>query len=170
MFWLFICLFILAFVLSLFPFFVHSFRCSLVLLLYHCVHSHVFSFLYSSVPVFLVFLILYVLNSDLLGQYSSVSTIGGPIEAHYSITLLFLGQKGAKKKIFQRSLGSPPSDYWALPRKIIFSFFLIHWWRQVLQRNQVLNELIPFFTLWDGTFSSVLIAFFHTCTYWQAAL
>ena len=170
LFWLFICLFILAFVLSLFPFFVHSFRCSLVLLLYHCVHSRVFSFLHSSVPVFLVILILYVFNSGLLGQYSSVSTIRGPIEAHYSVTLLFLGQNGAKKKIFQRSLGSPPSDYWALPRKIIFSFFLIHWWRQVLQRNQVLNELIPFFTLWDGTFSSVLIAFFHTCTYWQAAL
>ena len=105
----------------------------------------VFSFLHSSVPVFLVFLILYVFNSGLLGQYSSVSTIRGPIEAHYSVTLLFLGQNGAKKKIFQRSLGSPPSDYWALPRKITFSFFLIHWWRQVLQRNQVLNELIPFF-------------------------
>ena len=111
MFWLFICLFILTFVLSLLPFFVHSFRCSLVLLLYHCVHSLVFSFLHSSVPVFLVFLILYVFNSGLLGQYSSVSTIRGPIEAHYSITLLFLGQNGAKKKIFQRSLGSPPSDY-----------------------------------------------------------
>ena len=108
MFWLFICLFILALVLSLFPFFVHSFRCSLVLLLYHCVHSRVFSFLHSSVPVFLVFLILYVFNSGLLGQYSSVSTIRGPIEAHYSVTLLFLGQNGAKKKIFQRSLGSPP--------------------------------------------------------------
>ena len=111
MFWLFICLFILTFVISLFPFFVHSFRGSMVLLLYHCVHSLVFSFLHSSVLVFLVFLILWVLNSGLLGQYSSVSTIRGPIEAHYSITLLFLRQKGAKKKIFQRSLGSPPSDY-----------------------------------------------------------
>ena len=101
-------LFVYSYLLSLLPFFVHSFRCSLVLLLYHCVHSRVFSFLHSSVPVFLVFLILYVLNSGLLDQYSSVSTIRGPIEAHYSVTLLFLGQNGAKKKIFQRSLGSPP--------------------------------------------------------------
>ena len=105
---LFVYSYLCSFLASLLPFFVHSFRCSLVLLLYHCVHSRVFSFLHSSVPVFLVFLILYVLNSGLLGQYSSVSTIGGPIEAHYSVTLLFLGQNGAKKKIFQRSLGSPP--------------------------------------------------------------
>ena len=162
---LFLPLFFPCFLSSFIRFVVHWFCCFITVFMFR-----VFSFLHSSVPVFLVFLILYVFNSGLLGQYSSVSTIRGPIEAHYSVTLLFLGQNGAKKKIFQRSLGSPPSDYWALPRKIIFSFFLIYWWRQVLQRNQVLNELIPFFTLWEGTFSSVLIAFFHTCTYWQAAL
>ena len=102
---LFLPLFFPCFLSSFIRFVVHWFCCFIT------VHSCVFSFLHSSVPVFLVFLILYVLNSGLLGQYSSVSTIRGPIEAHYSITLLFLGQKGAKKKIFQRSLGCPPSDY-----------------------------------------------------------
>ena len=102
---LFLPLFFPCFLSSFIRFVVHWFCCFIT------VHSRVFSFLHSSVPVFLVFLILYVLNSGLLGQYSSVSTIRGPIEAHYSVTLLFLGQNGAKKKIFQRSLGSPPSDY-----------------------------------------------------------
>ena len=100
---LFLPLFFPCFLSSFIRFVVHWFCCFITVFIP--------AFFHSSVPVFLVFLILYVLNSGLLGQYSSVSTIRGPIEAHYSVTLLFLGQNGAKKKIFQRSLGSPPSDY-----------------------------------------------------------
>ena len=98
---LFLPLFFPCFLSSFIRFVVHWFCCFIT------VHSCVFSFLYSSVPVFLVFLILYVFNSGLLGQYSSVSTIRSPIEAHYSVILLFLGQNGAKKKISKGRLVAP---------------------------------------------------------------